>query len=832
MQLLSTTTTLLSLAATLLTPLAAASSTIRNPIGALSAVQNATIHTHNHRLTALSQFDLTFNIRDQVHVKLHLEPNHDILAQDATVQYLAPDGSVSRKETVDRLGHKVYKGTAWVQRPSIGQVRYQQVGWARISVTRDGFHPVFEGAFSVNHDHHHVQNSANYRRTRHSMDPDLEEADDEYMVVWRDSDIVPDEVHAQHQELRRDLDSGFGSCLSDQLSFNRRDDHPVYMAMKMKRSDSYGIMDLSNLFSKRQIDGTTGGNSAGVNLASTVGQTRGCPTTRKVALVGVATDCTYTNSFNSTQTARENVISQINTASGIWEGAFNISLGLQNLTVSDANCPGTPATATEWNQACSDSVDIQQRLNLFSAWRGNQRDSNSHWTLLSTCNTGSAVGLAWLGQACVGTAITTNGSVTGNGQSSGNGQETVTGANVVIRTQGASEWQVIAHETGHTFGAVHDCTSQTCADTNFVNSQQCCPLNSGTCDAGERFIMNPSTSQGVRDFSQCSIGNICSALERNSVDSQCLTDNKGVTTISGQQCGNGIVEPGEDCDCGGEEGCGNDSCCNPTTCKFTEGSVCDDSNEDCCRSCQFASNGTVCRASTGDCDPQEVCSGSSATCPPDETRENGASCGDGLQCAAGQCTSRDQQCKSVMGSYTRGNDTYACDSSGCAISCASPEFGTGVCYGLQQNFLDGTTCGGGGRCQNGQCKGSSVGGQVKSWIDDHKGVVIGICAAIGGLLLLAILSCLIRCCRRRRGGSKRVPSPPMPPPGGWQGWNGGNVRGQPQMQQQQGGNFYAPSSHPSQGWFDQGSQRGGGNQWTPPPPPPVYPARGNSVRYA
>lgn len=700
MHLLSST--LLSLAAaTILTPFASASSTIRNPIGALSTVQNATIHTHNHRLTALSEFDLTFNIRDEVLVRLHLEPNHDILQDDTVVTYLAPDGSVSRKETVDRLGHKVFKGTAWVQRPSIGHAQYQQAGWARVSVTRDGTDPIFEGAFSVNHDHHHIQNSANYRRTKHRMDPDLEQADDDFMVIWRDSDIVPDSIHLQHQELRRDLDNGVGSCISDQLAFNTRDDHPVYMAMKFKRSEkSFGIMDFSNMFSKRQIDGTTGGNSAGVNLVSTIGQTAGCPTTRKVALVGVATDCTYTGSFNSTQSARENVINQMNSASGVWEGAFNISLGLQNLTVSDANCPGTPTQATEWNQACSDSVNIQDRLNMFSSWRGNQKDSNSHWTLLSTCNTGSAVGLAWLGQACVNTAMTTNGSVTGNGQTDGSGEETVSGANVVIRTEGAQEWQIIAHETGHTYGAVHDCTSQTCADANFVNSQQCCPLSSGTCDAGARYIMNPSTSQGVKDFSACTIGNICSALDRNSVNSKCLTDNKGVTTISGQQCGNGIVEPGEDCDCGGTEGCGNDTCCDPKTCKFTQGSVCDDANEDCCRSCQFASAGTVCRASTGDCDPQEVCPGSSATCPADQTKPDGTDCGDNLKCASGQCTSRDQQCKSVMGSYTRGNDTYACDSSGCAISCASPEFGTGVCYGLQQNFLDGTECGGGGHCQN------------------------------------------------------------------------------------------------------------------------------------
>lgn len=629
-------------------------------------------------------------------MKLHLEPNHDILGSDTVVTYLAPDGSVAKKEVVDRLGHKVYKGTAWVQRPSIGQSKWQQVGWARVSVTRDGKHPIFEGAFSVNHDHHHVQTSTNYRRTKHALDPEIEDGED-YLVLWRDSDIMPDNL--DHQELRRDLDGGVGSCLSDQLGFNARDDHPVYMAMAKRDERSYGFMDFSNIF-RRQIDSTTGGNSAGGNLVASIGQTQGCPTARKVALVGAAADCNYMSEFNSSQTARENIIQQFNTASGIWENTFNISLGLQNLTVMDSNCPGTPASATEWNQVCSPSVDIQQRLNLFSAWRGNQRDNNSHWTLLSTCNTGSAVGLAWLGQACVQNSITTNGSVTGNGQTSGDGSETVTGANVIVRTQGASEWQVIAHETGHTYGAVHDCTSQTCANSQTVAAQQCCPLSANTCDADARYIMNPSTSQGVRTFSPCSIGNICGALDRNSVNSQCLTDNRHVNTISGQQCGNGIVEPGEDCDCGGEEGCGDQRCCNPTTCKFTEGSVCDDANEDCCRDCQFASNGTVCRASTGECDPQEVCSGTSAMCPADQTKPNGESCGKNLQCISGQCTSRDQQCKSVMGSYTQGNDTYACDSSGCAISCASPEFGPGVCYGLQQNFLDGTECGGGGRCQN------------------------------------------------------------------------------------------------------------------------------------
>ena len=693
---------LLSLAAAaLLVPLAQASSSIRNPIGALSAVQNATIHTHNHRVTALSHFDLTFNIRHDLFVKLTLEPNHDIIAEDATVAYLEPDGTIKHKERIDRLDHKVFKGMAWIQRPSIGQNKWQSVGWVRASVRRDGKKPMFEGAFAVNHDYHHIQSTSNFMRTRHRLDPkiDMLDDDEEYMVLWRDSDILPSTEQLKHQELRRSIAEGFPTCQADGLSFNVNPEHPVYLGMMERPSRSYGSMDFSHLFSKRQIDSTSGGNSAGVNLKSTIGQTTGCPSTNKVALVGVATDCTYTGSFNTQQDMRQNVINQMNTASALWESTFKISLGLQNLTISNPNCPASPASATEWNQGCSNNVNIQARLNYFSAWRGTQHDDNSHWTLLSTCNTGSAVGLAWLGQACVNTATTTNTSMTGSGQTTGGGTETVTGANVVVRTAGASEWQIIAHETGHTYGAVHDCTAQTCADASFVAAQQCCPLSKTTCNAGAQYIMNPSTAQGITHFSPCSIGNICSAIGRNSVNTQCLSDNKNVQTITGQQCGNGIVEPGEECDCGGTQGCGNDPCCNPTTCKYNSGSVCDDANEDCCNNCQFASKGTVCRAG-GNCNPQEVCAGDKGNCPPDVTAPNGQSCGNGMQCASGQCTSRDQQCKTVMGSYTKGNDTNACDSQGCTISCASPEFGYGVCYGLQQNFLDGTECGGGGRCQN------------------------------------------------------------------------------------------------------------------------------------
>jgi Metallo-peptidase family M12/Disintegrin len=661
----------------------------RNALNYLSLIENPRIQTPSRRVHAFSSFDLTFDLhKTSQRIKVSLEPNHDILRDDTHVEYLDKDGNVRHTERINREEHKIFQGKAWV----LGHDgHWENVGWSRIMIRRDGIHPLFEGAFSVLGDHHHIQLRSSYMRTKHELDPLLEDSDDEYMACFRDSD-----VRRQPQtELRRRMRSNDRSCMADELPFNSDPNHPVFQTPVLKREQSFwGSTSLNSLLGKRQADTAIpgGGNSAGTNLRETIGSTAGCPPTRKVALVGVATDCTYTASFNSSASARANVIQHFNTASELYQSTFNITLGLQNLTVSDSECPGTPPPAAPWNINCPGPTTIEERLNLFSTWRGQRGDNNAFWTLLCgpNCNSGAEVGLAWLGQLC-------NAGVT-SGQDSTGTNQTVTGANVVVRT--SQEWQVIAHETGHTFGAVHDCDASTCQNSQFVNSQQCCPISSNGCDASGNFIMNPSSTPGVGEFSPCTVGNICSALGRNSVKSNCLSDNRGVQTITGSQCGNGIVEDGEDCDCGGTEGCAGNNCCDATTCSFRSGAVCDDSNEGCCQSCQFAASGTVCRSSTGKCDPEETCSGNDGNCPADKSAEDGTDCGNDLQCASGQCTSRSQQCRTLMAAYSANNDTYACNSQTCAVSCASPEFGANVCYSMQQNFLDGTPCSGGGRCRN------------------------------------------------------------------------------------------------------------------------------------
>ncbi|KAL2823948.1 Metallo-peptidase family M12-domain-containing protein [Aspergillus cavernicola] len=726
-----------------------------NAIRHVSSLEEPTIKAPSitNRIDHLSHFDITFTIRDkEQRIKLELEPNHDILAEDAYVQYLDADGKIHTEEPISRHQHRVFKGRTLAGRGK-GKGMWDPVGWTRIYITRDGPRPLFEGVFNINGDNHHIELQSTYLRKKRPQDVDIQRHEEDYMVFYRDSEMTRPADTPTHTDLKRSLSTSGSTCQADKLGFNSNPDHPVLHSYHQERT-SWASMPINELFglSKRQSDiGTVSGNGGGFNLESTIGDTSGCPSTKLVALIGIATDCSFWENFNGTEAAQQSVITMVNSASNVFETSFNVSIGLRNLTITDRDCTDSPSTAAQWNVPCA-QANITQRLDLFSEWRGQRQDDNAYWTLLTDCPTGSEVGLAWLGQLC-------------NSEASSDGGRSVSGTNVVVSSGGAG-WQIFAHESGHTFGAVHDCTADTCSQ-NLQDTSECCPLSTSTCNAGGDYIMNPSTGQDITRFSPCSIGNICAAMGRNSVKSNCLSENRGIETFTGAECGNGIVEAGEDCDCGGTDSCSGNSCCNPTTCKFADGATCDDSNDGCCISCQFSSSGTICRPSTGECDIEETCSGNSSTCPTNSYKEDGDSCGDdsSLKCASGQCTSRDAQCESLMGSLVGTNDTYACDNSAfnvCQMWCNDPSGSSGLttsCVTNNQNFIDGTPCDNGGRCNNGQCQGG------KSWIEAHKNIIIPVAAGVGGLIVLAILLCMFRRCRRTRYTMK-----PMPPVGNG-AWN-------------------------------------------------------------
>ncbi|TQV91503.1 disintegrin-like metalloprotease [Cordyceps javanica] len=778
----------------------------RNPVDYVTLIDNVQINTPSHRVTARSKFDLTFTLHDgHQKIRLALEPNDDLIPDDLAVTVLGSDGDVAAAHPVLRSDHKVFKGHAYIQRH--GMQGWSAAGWARIMVLKDGDKPVFDGAFRIDGNNHHVETAAKYRLVKHEGDPSVQLADendaDKTMVVWRDSDI--EQLGYSQSELKHRSAAVSALCASDMLTFNSKYD-PIKRDFNPLQS-----MPTHQLFGRQSIDGGGGGDPAG-NLISSIGSIEGCPKTKKVALVGLATDCTYWGVFGSKDAIQKHVLGVVNKASELYESTFKISLAVRNLTVIEANCSSGGTSATPWNVDCSPSFSITDRLNTFSAWRGKSLDKNAYWTLLTKCPTDNAVGLAWRGQLC------RQGSAPNGGTN-----DTIASANVVVN--GPNEWQIFAHETGHTFGAVHDCTPDQCPVK--PTAQSCCPLKANQCDAGGQFIMNPSTANGITQFSPCTIGNICSGLKGN-VKSDCLTDNRNVETITESFCGNGIVEPGEDCDCGGPDSCGTNKCCNPKTCKFSQGSVCDRANEDCCTDdCQFASSSTVCRASTSECDPEEKCPGDSAKCPPDEHKKSGESCGNGLECASGQCTSRDRQCQVAAGGLTHSNNTKACRND-CLMLCESPSFMGGSCAFYNQNFLDGTSCSGGGRCQDGQCKGSNWWKEFTQWFTNNKAISIPVTTVVG-LLILAILSSCLCSCIRRVGRRRRVPGKPISPPpsngsGAWNPYANAQWQPQPGPTTTMANDYSVPPPPPmrneSYGNNDN-SYSNGVHDFAPPPHPPT-----------
>ncbi|CAG8846386.1 15356_t:CDS:2, partial [Racocetra persica] len=96
---------------------------------------------------------------------------------------------------------------------------------------------------------------------------------------------------------------------------------------------------------------------------------------------GAAADCTYVESYKSSDAARQQILSDWGTASAVYERTFNVTLGLIYIEIQDLTCPSTPNPA--WNRPCSDSYSISDRLSDFSKWRGD--DGAALWHLMSKC---------------------------------------------------------------------------------------------------------------------------------------------------------------------------------------------------------------------------------------------------------------------------------------------------------------------------------------------------------------------------------------------------------------------------------------------------------------
>ncbi|VDM57361.1 unnamed protein product [Angiostrongylus costaricensis] len=211
----------------------------------------------------------------------------------------------------------------------------------------------------------------------------------------------------------------------------------------------------------------------------------------------------------------------------------------------------------------------------------------------------------------------------------------------------------VAHEMGHNFGMEHDVdygTTCNCPGNQCVmapSSGFACYLTTLKRFRFVKFVQELLFRVSPPSFwSDCSLRYLYNSFSRG-VD-LCLK-NPPERTIGDAKCGNGIVEPGEECDCGLKQ-CLH-SCCDGKTCRLAKEAECADG--DCCDlfTCKPKPRATVCRASVGICDLPEFCNGETPDCPADFFLQNGLVCPGRVNefCYEGLCGSRPDQCVSIWG---------------------------------------------------------------------------------------------------------------------------------------------------------------------------------------
>ncbi|XP_069872223.1 disintegrin and metalloproteinase domain-containing protein 5-like isoform X1 [Dipodomys merriami] len=189
-----------------------------------------------------------------------------------------------------------------------------------------------------------------------------------------------------------------------------------------------------------------------------------------------------------------------------------------------------------------------------------------------------------------------------------------------------------------------------------LDTSQACYCPRGVC------AMMPKAVNygGIKEFSTCSLDEfkffasqdklLC--LEKNLVERQ--------TPASGGECGNGVVEAGEECDCGPETNCSHKSCCNPRDCTLKPMAICG-SGECCTQDCRIKPINNLCRKAIDlECDFDEYCNGNQSECMPDTFVRNGHYCSNNEAfCYNGACRIFDEQCKRLIGEDAKGA-TFAC----------------------------------------------------------------------------------------------------------------------------------------------------------------------------
>ncbi|KAK2704523.1 disintegrin and metalloproteinase domain-containing protein 10-like [Artemia franciscana] len=293
---------------------------------------------------------------------------------------------------------------------------------------------------------------------------------------------------------------------------------------------------------------------------------------------------------------------------------------------------------------CLPNIDVSNYLNLHS--QGNHEDFCLAYVFTYRDFTGGTLGLAWVASAsgasggiCERYKSYTE-SLGGYHRQTKRSLNTgiITFVNYNSRVPPKVSQLTLAHEIGHNFGSPHDY-----------------PVSCRPGGQGGNYIMFASATSGDKPnnskFSICSVGNISQVLDavHEGKKKNCFSESDGAF------CGNKIVEPGEECDCGfDDKECLEDRCCYPRIvseadlkvnsgakgCTRRPKAQCSPSEGPCCdKSCRFQPRtAQKCRFET-ECSQSQYCDGRSAACPPSDPKPDKTECnGNTKVCIKGECT--------------------------------------------------------------------------------------------------------------------------------------------------------------------------------------------------
>lgn len=315
--------------------------------------------------------------------------------------------------------------------------------------------------------------------------------------------------------------------------------------------------------------------------------------------------------------------------------------------ITQEQCHQNGTLTEEELKLCVPFLDVSAFLNYVSL--DDFDDYCLSYTFTARDFTDGTLGLAWVAKltGSVGGVCERRQTLQGIAKSLNSGIVTV--VNYKSRVPEAVSQITFAHEVGHNFGSEHD-----------PDDSQCSP----GMNKGGNYIMYRRATTGTdnnnRNFSQCSkdqMGPVIHSLVENPTKF-CFKK------YDGQLCGNGIVEIGEECDCGFINDCEENNCCHhadskTNKCMLKKGAECSPSQGPCCNNqCIHSPSNTICMLNT-ECLNNVTCTGHNASCPRNENqffKPALTPCNSGTQvCRGGECAGSICEAHGMVQCYLQGN---------------------------------------------------------------------------------------------------------------------------------------------------------------------------------